>query len=1054
MDGDPNAAGGDTTNVIGDGGFFHTVVQGRNITIRLPWQVPPAMAGLPPASPAFTGRDTELAELLHLLEPNPHPNPNPNQQPPTAAVAGLAGVGKTELVLQAADRALRAPGWFPGGALFIDLAGYDPARRVGPEGALDQLLRALGLPDEVLPEGVEDRSRLYRSVLAACAAQGRRVLVVVDNAASAEQVRPLLPADGTTAALVTSRHTLDIDARLFDLDVLEQPESVRVLRQALHERRGPHDTRVDDAPADAERLAGLCAGLPLALRIAAALLADVTGRPLADLADDLEAAHTRLDHLAREERAVRAAFDLSYRHLTGPQARLFRLLPLNPGPHVSTEAVTRLAGAEKPAVKQLLLDLARAHLVVPGSTWGRWGMHDLVRLYADEQGTRHAEDDEREDARDRLFEHYLFTAVAAGNQAGNVDDTPLFPTPEEALAWLEEERPNLTLVATTAAAVGRPTIGLLLGLNLAHLFERRRYFDDWLAVTDVALTTARSAGDRRSEGRALDQRANCLRLMRRFEEAVAHHHQAAAVFRELGDMAGEASALGNLGVALRRLGRFDEAVAVLSAAASAHEALGAHRFLGMTLDNLGIALRQAGRYEEAVAAQRRALAMAREHGSRADQGRALSNLANTLTTAAACDEAVGLLHEAEAIFRDTGDRHLRAGALSGLGNALIAGGRFTEAAETLHRSIGLFRDVGNDPHGEAGAVRNLGSVLLLTGRLPEAVTHLQAAADMFQEMGDTGSEAETRTNLGDALEGAGQYEDAEHAYRAAAELFHQLDDHKGQGGAWHGLGNTLDATGRHNEAVVAHARSLAAFRAAEDVHGTVVATGRVSRALLQAGRLDEAADGYDMAVRLAREVGHPDEERNLLAGLGTTLRRLGRFEEAVAALEQAVGPDPATGGGDGTDPIVLINLKLARERVGALGEAQLQWRLGRPEIAIHVYRQAAALAVSRGDAAEHATALNDGAIVLWELGRYEEAVADLEQALEVYRKLGDHSLEAGSLTNLGVMLGHSGRPQEAAAALRRAVELYRALGEGEMEAAATENLEAVTGGAETDGAPL
>ncbi|MEV7197343.1 NB-ARC domain-containing protein [Streptomyces sp. NPDC093510] len=187
-----------------------------------------------------------------------------------AAVAGLAGVGKTELVVQSAVRALKKPGWFPGGVLFVDMFGYDPERHLSPERALDGLLRALGMPREHIPAGLQDRSRLYRSVLAAFAEQGQRILVVIDNASTAEQARPLLPTDGTTATLLTSRHTLDIDARLHDMNTLDPHASVELLHQVLLQARGTTDTRVQDAPEDATTIARLCAGLPLALRIAAA----------------------------------------------------------------------------------------------------------------------------------------------------------------------------------------------------------------------------------------------------------------------------------------------------------------------------------------------------------------------------------------------------------------------------------------------------------------------------------------------------------------------------------------------------------------------------------------------------------------------------------------------------------------------------------------------------------------------------------------------------------------------------------------------------------------
>jgi hypothetical protein len=186
------------SNTISGGVFFHQVIQGRDITVVLPPQVMPALSGLPAPSTTFTGRDAHVEELLHAL--SPHEEQHAVPQPPRIAVAGLAGVGKTELVAQVAARALREPDWFPGGVLFVDLLGYDPNRRLSPEQALNGFLRALGIPGEHIPDGLQDLQRLYRSVLAALAHEGRRILVVVDNASGADQVAPLLPSDGMTAS--------------------------------------------------------------------------------------------------------------------------------------------------------------------------------------------------------------------------------------------------------------------------------------------------------------------------------------------------------------------------------------------------------------------------------------------------------------------------------------------------------------------------------------------------------------------------------------------------------------------------------------------------------------------------------------------------------------------------------------------------------------------------------------------------------------------------------------------------------------------------------------
>ncbi|MFE1774250.1 AAA family ATPase [Streptomyces sp. NPDC059008] len=464
------------------------------MNVNLPQTITPALGGLPPVSAVFTGRDREIGELLQVLEPGAA------QTASAALVAGLAGIGKTELVVQTARRALQKQGSFPGGVLFVDMFGYDPERRLPPEQALDGFLRALGMPPQDIPPGLQDRSRLYRSALAALAGAGSRILVVLDNVSTADQARPLLPTDGLTAALLTSRDTLDLGARLFELDVVDETSAIDMLDRAVREARGPGDTRVQDSPDDAAAIARSCGDLPLALRIAAALLADSPARPLSSLAQALAAQHLRLNRLRRQERAVRSAFDLSYARLDPLHARLFRLLSLNAGPDISTEAAAWLAASDRHETEELLQNLARTHLIEPGRTWGRWRLHDLVRLYADETGKIHAKADDREDARRRLYTHYIFSASAAMHTEGYMIRAGVFSPPSltdsrfsgrgEAFAWLDEERPNLMAAVTAPQAEGRHGRNVLLAWFVGLYLSSRWRFDDLVAVTETVLAVS------------------------------------------------------------------------------------------------------------------------------------------------------------------------------------------------------------------------------------------------------------------------------------------------------------------------------------------------------------------------------------------------------------------------------------------------------------------------------------------------------------------------------------------------------------------------------------
>ncbi|GAA1008589.1 hypothetical protein Aple_062630 [Acrocarpospora pleiomorpha] len=783
---------GEVSNVISDSLIIGVVVQGGHVTLQVPAQISPAMAGLPGPAAVFTGRDEHVERLLDNLAPldDGEAGAGGTQAVPVTAVSGLAGVGKTELVVQAAARAVKRSGWFPGGVLFTDLFGYDPMLGLSPERALDGFLRALGLPSEHIPNGLQDRQRLYRSVLAAYAEKGRRVLVVIDNVSSAEQARPLLPTDGATAALVTSRHTLDgLDARLHDLDTLDESASIALLDQTLRHARGDRDARIAEDPAAATSIAHLCAGLPLALRIAAALLTAAPQRPAADLAAALEAEHTRLDKLRRPDRAVRAAFDLSYQLLDTDEARLFRLLPLNPGPDLSTDAAARLAGTDSDRAGELLQHLADAHLVEPQPTWGRWRMHDLVRLYADDHG-RADDADQRTAATGRLLDHYVRATEAADTYvdrpAGAVR-SPMLPSREHALAWLDTERPNLTAAVALAAATGHADSGIRLAFALADFLNWRRRFDEAIAVASVALDVARTVGDRNGTSRALHNLGIAQRETRQFEEAAASHREAAGILRETGDQQREARALTGLGVALAQARRFDEAVLAHEDARALCERIGDRHGEGMAMNNLGIALREMRRFEEAATAYNGAVVR----------------------------------------YREAEDRQREAGALTGYGLALADLGQFEEAITAHRESLAIFGETG-DRHAEGMVMNNLGIALRQTGRTDEAIAAYRQAIDIHRTAHDRTREGMGYNNLGKALRQLGQFDQATAAHHQAVTIFRETADRYRTGQALYEFGVTLTEAGRLEQAVTVQEEALTVFQELGDAYGIELTQGKLT----------------------------------------------------------------------------------------------------------------------------------------------------------------------------------------------------------------------------------
>ena len=625
--------------------------------------------------------------------------------------------------------------------LFIDLHGYDEAP-VEPGQALDALLRALGVPAEHILSGVEERAGLYRSVLAQVSDP---VLVIADSVSAEAQVRPLLPGAGPNRVVVTSWHTLaGLGARLVDVTVMDDTAAIELLDAALRAAR-PDDDRIRSDPRGAAWLAGLCGGLPLALQIVAALVkADLT-LSTAELAGQLSEEKDRLAALRYDDGSgpsapsVAAAFGLSCSRLDDTSARVFRLLPVNPGPDVSTAAAAVLADLTVTEVRTVLAGLARAHLAeaAPGSA-GRWRMHDLVRLYAQRLSDANAAADGREQARDRLLGYYLHRADTADD---HLPARPAISVPgeftgrQDALAWLDAERASLVAAVTMAADTGRHQVALRLPLTLGGYLDWRWRFDDWLAITAISLNTARRLGDRRSEGTALRNLGGALRGVHRSGEAITAFDDAVAIFRETGDLQSEATALNGLGNALSDVDRSGEAVTTHQDAAAIFRETGDRHGQGWALDTLGTALQGVGRFEDAITAHRGAAAISRETGDRHGEAMAVNNLGNALKQVRRFEDTITAHRDAAAIFRETGDRHREGWAVTNLGVALQEVRRFEEAITALQDASTIFRETG-DRQGEGMALTNLGLALREAQRFEEAIAAYREAVDIFRETGD------------------------------------------------------------------------------------------------------------------------------------------------------------------------------------------------------------------------------------------------------------------------------------------------------------------------------
>ncbi|MEV0740794.1 tetratricopeptide repeat protein [Streptomyces sp. NPDC050549] len=664
---------------------------------------PTALDALPPKVAGFTGRSDQLGELLGAFDPG-----GSGEAPGAvlvAAVSGLGGIGKTALAVEAAHAA-RGKGWFPGGVLFVNLHGYDDDR-VTAEQALETLLRGLGTPPEHIPNGADARAALYRSVLAARERELGAVLVLADNASSAEQVRPLHPGGGRHRLLATSRSKLpQLGARLLALGELSRGEAYDLLDRALR-IAAPGDARVVDEGEAAAELALLCGHLPLALQIASALLVFDRDKTVAELVAELAESGDRLLHLDDGERSVRAAFDLSYGRLPAEQARLLRLLALAPGPEVTDEVVVVLDGADAAPVR-VLDALSRAHLVERGSGRGRWRLHDLVRVFGVsvvEGNVRLWE--EGEEARERVLEFYLRWARTADAWLRWLPGRPepeRFGDRAEALAWLDSERAGLVAAVQWAREDRFADTAVRLSQCLAEYLDWRRSFDDLITVCGVAREAAHRAGNK----------------------------------------VDEASAWNSLGLALREAGRAEEAVDAHTRARDLCQAAGDQHREAIVWNNLGSALGEAGRAEEAIEAHTRARDLFQTERNRQSEAMAWNNLGFALGEAGRAGEAVDAHTRARDLFQTVGDRHGEATAWNNLGAALRATGLVEEAVEAYEKALEGFREF-EDWYRVGRTLCNLALAYQHAARPAEARTCYLQSTDAYTRANAPAEAAQART---------------------------------------------------------------------------------------------------------------------------------------------------------------------------------------------------------------------------------------------------------------------------------------------------------------------
>ncbi|MFG2227471.1 ATP-binding protein [Streptomyces sp. NPDC048644] len=699
-------------------------------------------------------------------------------------IAGTAGAGKTSLALRWAHQVHE---YFPDGQLYVNLRGYDPGTPVTAQETLYRFLSALDVHASAIPADGESAAALYRSLLA-----GRRMLIVLDNAATVGQVRPLLPGTAGCLVIVTSRSRLSglavrDGAHRLTLGTLDEPAAVALLRAVTAGYR-PEDDQ--DKLID---LARLCARLPLALRIAAERAVDHPHMSLDDLISDLRDESSLWDALTvgddEEADAVRTVFAWSYRALPAEAARFFRLLGLHPGAEFSAAAAAALTGHPTHRTQHLLDVLVGAHLLTQTAP-DRFEFHDLLRAYAIDQAQRDEPAESRAAALHRVLSWYLHAAQAARTRFKASEpplpldpppdgvEPPAFPDYDAALRWYEQEHGSLLVAVKAAEKAGLDRIAWQIPALLRPLHARLNPFDEWFAMGEIGLRAARRQGDRAGQAELLTSLGKAYTQSHRLAEAAEHHEAALELRRELDDRLGELLALNAIGLIRLRARQLDAAEEQFLASLTLCRAGGSDQLRQREptlLSNLATVSYEAGRLDDALYRVHQALAGHREQGDHSAEGNALHLLSAVQRESGDVPGALRSAQHAVEIAR----RHRNAVEegfwLLDLGRAQQAAQEPGQALVSYQRSAALHRRLG-DRSREARAWHHTGEAYAQQRRFEDAAAFHRRAAATQREINDPWQLALALDGLATALQESGAEEKARPQWSEALELLAAFDD--------------------------------------------------------------------------------------------------------------------------------------------------------------------------------------------------------------------------------------------------------------------------------------